>query len=284
MKQILMCALLTWSLNAMAQAPRLLFQKGKGLEVTTKMETSNKAEFMGQTMETKGTTTITQKFDVENATDTAATIEQKIKALQFNMEGGMGQNFSFNSEKPEDMKGEIGQMMEETMKAKYKYRVNSKGIITYVEEQKQKSSDKDDMMAGLLSQMNGGAQAPKVGDRIAFSILPDRELKQGDSWIDEAKGETGTRKATYTVKQITDLDIILNALEESTINTKQSMMGMEATVSGSTRSTGEIIVDKKTGMVRQSTSTVQGEQTMEMQGQKIPTSSKMTITTTIKPS
>ena len=285
MKKLLALSLIAFSTAAFGQAvPKMVFKPGQGLEMTTKIVTNNKVEVMGQTMETEATTTITQKFDVEKVTETSAVIEQKIKALQFDVQSGNGQNFSFNSDKPEDLKGQMGKMMENTMKAKYKYTVDASGHITSVEEQKEKTSASDDMMAGMLSQMNAGAQAPKVGDRIPFNLLPDRELKVGDTWTTDSKSESGTRKSTYTVKQITGSDIILNLAEEATINTKQSMMGMDANVNGTSHTKGEVVVDKQTGLLKSSNLNVEGDQTMEMQGQQIPSSSKMTITTTVKSS
>src|SRR5215216_45685 len=97
---------------------KLSFPKGQKLEMTAQTKAVITQEVMGQSMDMNVNSTIVRSFDIEDVTNGTAKIEHKIKKLQFAFDA-MGQAQSFDSEKPEDMKSELGKSLEKSIKNKY---------------------------------------------------------------------------------------------------------------------------------------------------------------------
>ena len=74
-----------------------------------------------------------------------------------------------------------------------------------------------DMMSGAMAGMAEGMTLPKAGDASDFKVLPETEIAKGGTWTDT----TGGKKATYTVTDITDADIIVDYTEEGTTERTQ---------------------------------------------------------------
>ncbi|MBD0332221.1 MAG: hypothetical protein ICV66_06160 [Chitinophagaceae bacterium] len=261
---------------------RLNFPKGQKLEMTTQVNSVITQEMMGQPMEIKVNATITRNFDIEDVNANGATIEHKIKRIQFNFDG-MGQSHSFDSEKESDMKGEMGKEIEKNLKKKYTMTVDQIGKVTSVkldDDNPNKSGEKDnaDMMDAMMSQFAAGLKPPSIGDVIDLKILPDREVGKGDTWTDTANNG----KKIFTVADITSTDVVLNFTEDIKVDRKQEAQGMEITISSNDKSTGKVVLDRKTGLLKESTSTTASEGTTSVMGQSMPLSTKLTKTVTVK--
>ena len=104
MKSILLMGAVVLSTTLCAQKvpDKLTFQKGQKYEVTTVVENVNTMTMMGQNMDMKMNLTTTRVLDVGDVSKDVATIESKVKRMQFSFEG-MGKNETFDSEKEEDM-------------------------------------------------------------------------------------------------------------------------------------------------------------------------------------
>jgi hypothetical protein len=289
MKKIFLIAAVTLSLNGFAQkvAGNISFPKGKKLEVVTEMKKSNSLEVMGQSMETTVTSTMNEELDIEDANAGGATIEHKVKRLVFNAEGGMMGSQSFDSEKESDRNGDLGKAFDKSLKNKYKMMVDASGRVKQVklddDNPNGKMSAEDEQMAQLLSMQLGlNLAVPKAGAQTLFSVLPGREIAQGDTWTDTTSSQKGTRRsATYKVSSITATDVVLDYTEELTVNTTQEMMGQEATINTKDKSSGQITLDRATGLLKKKTSTVDSSGTIEAQGMSIPISGKTSITVTV---
>jgi hypothetical protein len=226
-------------------------------------------------------------FDIEDVTPAGAVIEHKVKRMQFNFDG-MGQSQSFDSENEKDMKGEMGKVVEKSIKNKYTMTVDQTGKITTViadddNPNKPASKEDADMMGNMMSQFASGMDIPKIGDITDLSILPNREISKGESWIDSLtrdKDEKG--KITYTISDITDNEILLDFTEEKSLVKTQETQGMEITITTKDRTTGKIVLDKKSGLLKQSNSTTNSEGNVEVMGQSMPMTTKVTKKVTVK--
>lgn len=286
MKKIFFVSLVFSAGISFSQTNQLIFSKGQRLELTTQMTSATSMELMGQAMQSSATTSVSEIFDVKDTANTGATIEHSVKRIQFDVTGGMGQNFSFDSDKEEDRKGDIGKSLDKTLKDKYQMTVDKKGIVTgaKADENNPKSTGANDGMIGMmLSQLNVNAEMPKVGDAIVFKILPGDKIDKGYSWTDSLSTASGTKKTIYTVSDITDNEIAIDFTEESTVKTTQQIMGVDATINSKSAATGKIILDKQTGLLKQKTTNIDAHETIETQGQSMPSTSKRTITVTVKP-
>ena len=288
MKKILLIASLALSVNSFAQnvSGKLNFQKGQKLEVVTETKKTTTMELMGQPMESTVNSTITQVFDVADANADSATIEHKVKRLVFAAEG-MGNSQNFDSEKEADRKSEMGKIMEKNLKNKYKMTVDAYGKVISVKADdanpKGTKNAQADAMAELASSQLGlSLGLPKSGDASIFKILPGKQISQGDTWTDSASSKGQKRTTVYKVSGITATDILLDYTEAVNINTTQQIMGTDASIRSDDKVTGQITLDKATGLLKQKTATIDSTATMEAQGMSIPSTGKTTITITVK--
>jgi hypothetical protein len=239
-------------------------------------------------METTVNSTVTEVFDIEDANAASATIEHKIKRMVFTAEG-MGNSQSFDSEKEEDRKGEMGKIMEKSLKNKYKMTVDAYGKITSLKADDDNpnatKNSEADAMAGLAStQLGFNLGLPKTGDASVFKILPAKEIAQGDTWTDSSSANGQKITTAYKVNSITATDIILDYTSDISINTTQQIMGTDASIKSDDKVTGQITLDKTTGLLKQKTAMIDSRATMEAQGMSIPSTGKTTVAITVKPS
>jgi hypothetical protein len=290
MKKIFLIASVALSLNGFAQKVngKLNFQKGQKLEMITETKKTNAMELMGQSMETTVNSTVAEVFDIEDSNTESATIEHKIKRIVFTAEG-MGNSQSFDSEKEEDRNGEMGKIMEKSLKNKYKMTVDAYGKITSIKADDDNpngtKNKEEDAMADLASaQLGLSLGLPKSGDASIFKILPDKEVTQGDTWTDSSSANGQKITTTYKVNSITATDIILDYTSDISINTTQQIMGTDASIKADDKATGQITIDKVTGLLKQKTAIIDSKATMEAQGMSIPSTGKTTVIVTLKAS
>jgi hypothetical protein len=286
MKKYLLILAVALSANSFAQKVdnKLNFQKGK-LDVITEITKTSSMELMGQSMESTMKSTTHEILDIEDVSSTGTRIEHKLKRLVFNADA-MGQTQTFDSEKEDDMKGEMGKVMEKSLKDKYSMVVDRSGRIVSVkaDDNNPQAKKEDQGIADMMgSQLGVKLTIPKTGSYSMFKILPDRPVALGDAWTDTSSAEGVTRKAMYRVNNITNDEVVLDVTEENKISTTQPMMGVQATINMTDKFTGKITLDRKTGLLKTRTGTSVTEGTVEGQGMTIPSTSKSTITTTVKP-
>ena len=288
MKKIFFFGCVLLSINGFTQKinNKLNFQKGQKLEMVSNVSSTISQEMMGQSIDTKVTATLTRVFDVEDVSVAGASIEHKVKRVQMEMSSPIGGSQSFDSEKEEDKKSSTGKSVEKSMKNKYKMMVDATGKITSVKadddnsNKSAKGDDETDMMAGMFSKVMEGLEIPQQGDKSDFKILPDKELTKGDTWTDS----TNIGLGTFTIADINDTTIVITYTEIGNTQSKQEMMGQEINISAKLTSTGKIILDRKTGLLKENTSTIDSKGAMEMMGQSIPINTKTMKTTIVKAS
>jgi hypothetical protein len=285
MKQLFLVATIAFTTTGFAQKVnnKLTFQKGQKLEMISKVNSIISMEMMGQAMETKVDATITRLFDVEDVTNNGATIEHKVKRIQMNVEAPMQGAQTFDSDIEKDMKGDGGKAMEKALKNNYSMTVDAGGKITAVkaDDANPNNSPKKedlDMMSNALAQFAAGFDLPKTGDTSEFMILPSKELAKGESWTDSSKNV----KTVYILADVTDADIIVNYTEEASTSRTQEAMGQEIIMTSKDKTTGKITLDKKSGLLKEKTATINSEGNMEMAGQTMPMNTKTTKTVTVK--
>src|SRR5690349_19784458 len=119
MKKIFLLVFVTASITVSAQntSNTISFPKGKKLEMIAETKAVISQEMMGQKMDVNVNSTITRSFDIGDVKNGTAKIEHKVKRLQFSFDA-MGQAQSFDSDKEEDMKSEMGKSFEKSLKNK----------------------------------------------------------------------------------------------------------------------------------------------------------------------
>ena len=214
MKKLFLLIAVASSLSGMAQksSSKVSFVKGQKLEMVAQTKAVITQEVMGQSMDMNVNSTIVRSFDIEDVNKGTAKIEHKIKKLQFAFDV-MGQSQSFDSEKPEDAKSEIGKSLEKSIKNKYTMSVDETGTILSVKADDDNpntdtETNENDMMGNVMAQFSEGLQVPKTGDVISLKVINSNQLAKGQSWADSLQGEEhGTIK--YTITDVTPSDILI---------------------------------------------------------------------------
>lgn len=283
MKQILLVAFTIFSIAGFAQKDtKINFQKGQKLEMTMETKAVISQEMAGQSIDINVASTLTRAFDIEDVKNGAATIEHKVKRLQFNFDI-MGQTQSFDSEKEEDRNSDMGKNIEKALKNKYSMVVDQAGKVVSVKKDDDNPNadatkkDATDPMSSMMGQFAEGMEVPTVGDLIPLKVAVGATLSKGQSWTDSLnKIEKGTTK--YTVSDVTGNEVLIDYISEGVTDRKQDMNGMEMVVSIKNKTTGKITLDKKTGLLKQRTINSEGTGNIEMAGQSIPMNTKVTGT------
>ena len=268
------------NLNAQKINGRINFPKGKKLEIVSEIKAVVSQEMMGQEMEMNVNTTIERSLDVENVNNGNATVEHKVKRVQMNFDSPMGAQ-TFDSENEKDMKGDAGKALEKSLKNKYTMTIDNTGKIIAVkadDDNPNEDKEKTDPMSGAMAQYAEGLQVPQVNDFTDLKVLPNREIAKGETWTDSLNES----KFIYTLSDIRENEVVVDYTETAKISRKQEMMGMEISITSNDKTTGKILVDRKTGLMKEKTSTTVSEGTTEVMGQSIPTTSKTTRTTVVK--
>lgn len=282
MKKIFLPALLIFSMAGQAQkvSNTLAFQKGQKLEVVTTVKSNS--EMMGQTMDLN--IVAIRLLDIEDVSNGNAVIESKMKRMQFHFDG-MGKSESFDSEKESDRNSDMGKNFEKALKNKFTMTVDPTGKITAVKADDdnpntvQDEAKGGDMVSGMMAGLMDGFSLPKAGDVTEFSILPGREVGKGERWTDTTSANPDEkRKASFTVAEVTASEVIIDYTEDIATRMTQENMGMEVTIDKKDKSTGRILLDRKTGLLKQRTVNTETSGTASVMGQEIPLDSKATKT------
>lgn len=282
MKKAVLSAMVLCSLLSQAQkvSNKLQFQKGQKLEMQTTIK--SQSQMMGQSIDINVNST--RLLNVQAVAGGNATIENKIKHLQFNVDA-MGQNKTYDSDKEEDRTSEMGKGMEKGLKNTYTMTVDPYGKVTAVKaaddnpNNAKDSAAGQDMMSGMMEGLMEGFNLPKVGDETEFAILPAKEVSKGESWTDTASANQDTkRKATYTVSNITGNDIIVSYTEDVSTKTTKENMGMQVDIDKQDKNTGTITLNRKTGLLKQKTVSTETSGKASVMGQEVPLDSKSTKT------
>src|SRR5262249_42287554 len=133
------------------------------------------------------------------------------------------------------------------------------------------------MIANMLRDVLGSVQPPKKGEASFFKILPENEIKKGDSWTETLNNDGGKSTTSYTLTDITDSTLVIDFTGNSTLVTKAEIMGMETTTNLNNKTTGKIIVDKATNIIREKNSVTDSKGTTEAMGGTVPVTSKTII-------
>src|SRR5688572_19738421 len=199
MKRLLVVALLLSAVNLTAQTVnrKVGLAKGQQLEQLSQVNMNITQEMMGQVMEITMESTVTNLLEVkDNVTDGYA-VANTLKKVLMNM-NAMGQEMKFDSDKPEDMDGQIGQSYKDKVGKTKEFTVNKEGIITEIKTKEEVKDDPSNMFGNMMSSVE-----EKEGAAFnALSNIPAKGVKVGDSWSDSTTEGDSKVHTTYTLKEV----------------------------------------------------------------------------------
>lgn len=266
-------AAICFSATAMSQtATSLKLAKGQKYQVENKLTTTSSTEAQGQTMETKADVASVYNIEIKDKTDNIYNLSNTITNVKMNM-SMMGQELAFDSDKKEDMDGQMGSALKDYINQPKDVVIDNSGkIIT-------KKSTDTTAAAGLAKQLN--FEATGYGAQMAFLALPSN-MKVGTTWTDKTDNGGITKTTTYLVKDVSGNIATVSFTGTMATQATMEQQGMEISTKTTGKFSGEEKVDTKTGVVQSNTSTGEASGTVSAMGQDFPTTSKVTSTTTVK--
>ncbi|MEP6712157.1 MAG: DUF6263 family protein [Ferruginibacter sp.] len=250
----------------------ILLSKGQQITITT-TSTQNAEMSMGMSM--KNTSTTVNKLTVLEAVKNDYKISSTLTKMTFSADM-MGQQKYFDSDKKEDRDSETGKSF--SLEIPKNGTLDKNTGIVVLEQEDSLSNDKgDNPLGGMMTSLIKNNDAVTISG--AFLILPAGK-KIADKWADSSSAEGMKTVNNYTIESIEKniITIILNTTVSG--STSMEAEGSQFNVTMNSVSSGKIVVDSNTSLVKKRIANADIDSNIEMMGQSMPVTGTATTTTT----
>ena len=285
-KLVVIFSFLIISITAISQkvSGKLKFEKGQTIEVSMQVKNMTAQQAMGQAIDFDAEGSAIQSCKVTSATNENTSLHQQPQKISFTFDG-MGKKHSFDSDNQKDLDGQFGKPMKELLGKTYNIVLDPTGKILKVQPEKTTTPKLDGPMmqiGSMLKDLMDIMLPPKKDAASFFKVLPKNEVSKGESWADSSENVNGKFNTSYTLTDITDSTIVIDFTGNSVTKRKAEMMGNESTTVMNNKTTGKIILDKLTGIIREKTSTIESNGSTVVMRNTVPVTSKTTILIKVK--
>ena len=268
MKKILFFALSISTLCVNAQQIKL--EAGKKI---TSVSTADMDMDMGMAGQMKIKTSTTNVLSVTGSDDQNYKGTNTITKMTMSQEG-MGQSTEFDSDKKTDRDSEIGKAVGKELDKSIKILIDkSTGIASESNPEKAAAPEADsNPMAGMMGGLGDKTAAAMVSS--AFLLIPQGK-KIGDKWLDSST-EAGMKVVrNYELQSLTkdEATVLLKTVSKAVIS--KEVQGMQMEMNMNTTAQSIIKTNILTGLVKKNSTTGTVEGTLDMMGQSMPISMKM---------
>lgn len=263
---------------------RLKFEQGQTLNFTTHLKTSISQQAGGQVIDFSLAASGEQAFKVTNTTADNSTLHHQLQRIVFSFDG-MGRKMNFDSDNEKDMAGMFGKPVKEILEKTYGIIIDTSGKVMMALPEKIQLTEADSRMAiinNLMKEVIDLVYPPQKDKASFFKVLPDSEASVGDAWTESYQTNAGKFDAAYAVTDINDTTIVIDFAASSVTITKAEMMGSETTTTMNNKSTGKIILDRITGIMREKTINTESTGNTESSFGNLPVTSKTSIIISVK--
>jgi hypothetical protein len=276
-------ATLCISVVAVAQTTdgKLLLVKGQKIQIDNSVKSVTSMELMGQSMEMTSDVAMVSKVEVKDKVNDTYTVTNTLTKLATSG-SAMGQDYSFDSDKKEDLESEIGKVMKDQLNVSKEMEYTTAGKLAGVKKPAAgEPAAKGNPMMDMMKNMSSGGNDESGGTSDIFMILPSGK-KVGDTWSDSTIADGSKTYRTYLLKELKGNVATLTLTGTQSTNKKMEQQGMEVMVTLESKLTGELILDIAAGLVTQKSFTMDGTGSADAMGQAIPITTKITSATNIK--
>ena len=264
---------------------KLKFEQGQAFEIKIQVKNNITQQAMGQSIDFNVDASGNHSYKVTNATEENNTLNHQVQRITFAFDG-MGQKRNFDSNEEKDLNGQFGKPIKDLLSKKYDIIIDPNGKTLMALPEKVQLAETDSRLAivtTMLKDVLDIVQPPQKGKNSFFKVLPETETGKGETWTESSITENGKFDAAYTISDINDSTIVVDFAATSLTISKAEMMGSEMTTNMTNKSTGKIIVDRATGIIKEKTITTDSNGTTESSFGTMPVTSKTTTIITVKP-
>ncbi len=278
--------LLFQNISAQTVDGKITLQQGQILAISLETKTTISQQAMGQAIDFNVDAACRHQYQVTNTTEDNHSLRHSTRQLSFRFDG-MGQKMNFDSENPKDLNGQMGKPVKELLEKKYDMIIDPYGKVLLCMPDSFATSATDNRMAvigGMMKEVLDVIQPPKKGKGSFFRVVPPKEggVKTGESWTESGSTLTEKYETTYVISSVTDSTVIVDFTGNSSSVTTAEMMGNTSTTTMTHKSTGKIILDKATMLIREKTTTTESAGTTASFMGDIPLTSKSTSVIRVK--
>ncbi|MBK7374903.1 MAG: hypothetical protein IPJ02_04870 [Chitinophagaceae bacterium] len=234
---------------------------------------------MGMGMQLNSNTASENILEVKSSTAKDYTITSTLTKLKvdFNM---AGQSTNYDSEKNSTPSSDIEKTFAERLNKPVDVILdNTTGTATLKEKQKKSDGEEENPMGGLMNAFAESSDDAVVSG--AFELIPAGK-SIGDSWSDTTRSKEMTTIRNYTLRSVSGNDALIQLDAVTTASNKLDFQGMEFEFKSTTKSTGEITSDISTGQIKNKNTKADITGTIQLMGQDMPVTAKVTSTGTYK--
>ncbi|MDX1936797.1 MAG: DUF6263 family protein [Flavihumibacter sp.] len=276
MKRFVLAYLFVLTATIGLQAQKIVIAKGQKLETTISTKMTMTMEMMGQSMENLTETVGTTVTEVKEASANGFTLSQLLKKMTMNATM-MGQEISFDSDKKEDMDGQMGEAVKGKIGVEEEYKISATGKVLVAPESKSGESNP-------MNDLSGVSGSIAVGQQLPYLVpVPSKTLKPGDTWVDSSgTAETVKLVNTYTLKEIKGDELIVAVTGVMVKNGATEMNGMEMQIELNGTIKGESVYETATGWLKNGSTNMDVKGSISVMGQSVPIDMKVVATTAAK--
>jgi Family of unknown function (DUF6263) len=264
MKKITLLSLCFVTLFANAQSVKL--ENGKTIKITMNVVSTAESPMGG---ESTNAITTTNNIKVTAVEDKVYKAMNTVTKMLIDGEM-MGQSMKFDSDKKEDMDGQIGQMLGASVN-------KPSEIIIDKGDGKVTEATTTEKKEGMMGAMGGESNSADA----AFFVIPTGK-KIGDKWtiISDDGGIKSVKN--YELQSLKDniATLLVSSTSKGSTTKEANGMSMEMTID--TKSKGTMTVDTNTGLLKQINMEDETTGSMEVMGQSIPLNKKSKTTITVE--
>ena len=232
-------------------------------------------------MELTSNSAAVNSLEVKNGNTDNYNISSTLTKMKMSM-NMMGQSNTYNSDNKDGNSEEMAKIFDEKMNKQVTVLVDNKtGAVIADKKKNTKAANGDDAdpTAGLMKMFADNSDEGVIAG--AFEIVP-KGKSVGDSWADTSMDKDTKIINTYTLKSITGNEAVISSTILATGKNKLNFQEMEFEVKSETKTTGEIVTDISTGLVKKRTSVADITGSIQMMGQDMPISAKATTASIYK--
>ena len=250
---------------------KIAVSKGQKLEAVNNSKMIMNMEMAGQSLAYNMESVSTATVELKDVDKDGFVFTNTTKRMTMHMEG-LGQDVSFDSDKKEDMDGEMGKAIKENIGKEQQIQVDKNGKIVKMD------TDTTAGAGGGVGQMMNMTGTLMKGQPYPMLLpFPGHVLKTGDLWTDSTGSpETVKMVMHYTVKSMSKDEIVLTYTGRLAKKGTLEQQGMQFDLDMGGDIKGEATYETATGLVKTSTSSSDIKGTLGIMGQSAP----MTMTVT----
>jgi hypothetical protein len=282
MKQLVSAVLIfaTTTVTAQTFKPALKLPTGAKYTIIVNTKGTINQEAMGQTMEMPIEGMTVSTLEVKAATATEYSLNNNTDRITF-ASSVMGQDMNYDSDKKEDKDSPLSKEMGALVGNPTDFKVNAFGKVIDGSVKKQ-SPEKQEPGGGMFSGMinTGGENVPSP---VINLFETDAAMSVGDSFSIINNSADGKNKKSTTFKLVEVKDGVAKFIVNGTdvVAKEMELQGMQAAISTSAKSTGEMFVNTATGLLIKNTITITMSGNMDMMGMSIPMSGTTSVTVSV---